>query len=391
MADRQESVVVGAGIAGLASALALARAGWHVTVLERAPALGEVGAGLALTANGMTALDALGLGDAVRAAGYPTASAGYQDQAGRWLLRIPQASPRVRAITALCGLHRRRLHGVLSAAAAAHAAIDLVTGAQVTGVTPGVPGGERASVTCAAGSLGADLVVAADGVRSVIRGQLFPAVRPRYSGNTSWRAVIPDASAAPLFVSVLGPGAEFGALRVSDTELYWYGYAGSPEGIAYADELAEARARFGSWPPWVRDLLAATTADRLMRHDVYDLPDGPPSYVSGRVVLAGDAAHAMQPTVGQGASAALEDGVCAGRLIAAPARSGGDLAAGLAAYDKGRRPRCRQFVRTANLLARLGPDVGPGWRQAARNALLRRTPAGLAVRAGAGITRWSPP
>jgi 2-polyprenyl-6-methoxyphenol hydroxylase-like FAD-dependent oxidoreductase len=87
-----------------------------------------------------------------------------------------------------------------------------------------------------------------------------------------------------------------------------------------------------------RRLVTATPADQLIRHDVYHLPQGLPAYVCGRVVLVGDAAHAALPTVGQGAATALEDGVCVGRIIAAPVRAGGDLAAALTAFDRTAAP-----------------------------------------------------
>jgi 2-polyprenyl-6-methoxyphenol hydroxylase-like FAD-dependent oxidoreductase len=83
--------------------------------------------------------------------------------------------------------------------------------------------------------------------------------------------------------------------------------------------------------------------------------------------------------------------VCVGRLIAAPVSAGGDLAAALAAFDQARRPRCRQLARQASLLARFGFELGDGWRQPARNTLLRLVPAGPAFKAGASITRWIPP
>jgi hypothetical protein len=78
-------------------------------------------------------------------------------------------------------------------------------------------------------------------------------------------------------------------------------------------------------------------------------------------------------------------------MIAAPVAAGADLAAALDAFDRARRPRCRQLAREALLLARLGFELGPGWRQAARNTLLRLLPAGPAFEAGARITRWTPP
>jgi 2-polyprenyl-6-methoxyphenol hydroxylase-like FAD-dependent oxidoreductase len=394
-ADALRAVVVGGGIAGLASAIGLAQAGWRVTVLERAATFGEVGAGLATTGNGMTALAALGLGQASREVAYQTGTAGMQDQAGRWIMRMPDTRSDPTAVTTIWGLQRQRLHGVLREAAEAAAGVELVTEAEVVTVKPGVPGRDPAAVTWRAGgaeqTAEAALLVAADGVRGAVRAQLFPGVPARYSGSTSWRAIIPDSDSEGRLVQAWGPGTEFGSLRVSPAEIYWYGYFRNSEGAVFADELAAARDRFADWAPWIRAMVDATPAERLMRHDVYHLPGGLPAYTNGRVVFVGDAAHAMLPTAGQGAATALEDGVCVGRLIAAPVRDGGDMAAALAAFDRARRPRCRQIARTAIITARFGCDLGGGWRQPVRNAIFRRLPAAQLVKAGQSIVRWTAP
>ena len=394
-ADDLTAIVVGGGIGGLASAVALAQAGWRVTVLERAPAFGEVGAGLATTGNGMTALAALGLAGAARAVAYQTGTAGLQDERGRWIMRMPDTRSDPRAVTTIWGLQRQRLHGVLRAAAEAADSIELVTDAEVVSVEPGEPGGNAARVSWRGGDqsrrVTTELVVAADGVRSAVRAQLFPTAPAQYSGSTSWRAVIPDTDTDDRLVQAWGPGTEFGSLRVSPAEIYWYGYFRHPEGAVFPDELAAARERFADWAPWVRGLVGKTEPDQLMRHDVYHLPGGLPGYTGGRVVFAGDAAHAMLPTAGQGAASALEDGVCVGRLIGAPVRAGSDLSAALAAYDGARRPRCRQIARTAILTARFGCDLGGGWRQPVRNAIFRLLPAGQLVKAGQSIVRWTAP
>jgi 2-polyprenyl-6-methoxyphenol hydroxylase-like FAD-dependent oxidoreductase len=394
VAELRTAAVVGGGIAGLASAVSLAQAGWQATVLERAPEFGEVGAGLAITGNGVAALGAIGAADAVRAAGYQTSAAGYRDPGGRWLLQIPDAAS-LRSVTTIWGLHRQRLHAAVLQAARAAAGVELINGAEVTGVQPGQVRGGPARVTWRTGSvahrLQAGLVVAADGVHSTVRAQLFPAARSRYSGSTCWRAVIPDTATDGRLVEVWGPGTEFGFLRVSDRELYWFGYFRHPEGASFGDELAAARERFAGWSPQIRAIVAATDADRLMRHDVYYLPGGLPTYVRGRVVMVGDAAHAALPTVGGGASTALEDGVCVGRLIAAPVSDGSDLGAALAAFDQTRRARCRKIGRLAEMLARFGADLGGGWRQPARNAVLRLAPPRLLVRAGTQLVNWTPP
>lgn len=391
MADELTAVVAGGGIAGLASAIALRQAGWRVTVLERAPEFGEVGAGLGFGSYAMASLAALGVEKEVRDAGCFAPHAGYQDSSGRWLLRIPGDGPAAE-LASVCGVHRQRLHEILRRKAETGGA-HLITGAEVIAVRPGAPAADPAVVSWKDGGEEHErecgLVVAADGVRSTVRSLLFPGIRVRYSRSTSWRAVIPCTALNGL-TEVWGPGAEFGAMPVSDSEVYWFGEFVSPEGTSFPDELAAAHDYFADWAPWIRDLIAATTADQIMRHDVYDIGTGCRSYASGRVVLAGDAAHAMLPTIGQGAATALEDGLCVGRLIGAPAADGAELSGAISSYDQVRRPRCRQLARQAELLGRFGFELGPGWRQSARNTLLRLVPVGPAFRLGARVVSWMP-
>jgi 2-polyprenyl-6-methoxyphenol hydroxylase-like FAD-dependent oxidoreductase len=189
----------------------------------------------------------------------------------------------------------------------------------------------------------------------------------------------------------VGAQDRVGFLRVSDRELYWFGYFRHPEGASFDDELAAARDRFAGWSPQVRAIVAGTTADQLMRHDVYYLPGGLHTYIRGRVVMVGDAAHATLPTVGGGASTALEDGVCVGRLIGAPVCAGADLGTALSEFDQVRRSRCQKIARLSVMTARFGADLGGGWRQPARNALLRLAPPKLLVRAGTQVVDWTVP
>ncbi|RKS08783.1 2-polyprenyl-6-methoxyphenol hydroxylase-like FAD-dependent oxidoreductase [Nocardiopsis sp. Huas11] len=389
------ATVVGGGIAGLASAVALAREGWRTTVLERRAGDAEVGAGVAVPGNGLAALHALGLDDeCIAEIAHPTTATGFRDTLGRPILLIPDDRAQVRAAVTLLGLYRRRLHAALLRAAE-EAGVSVASDARVTGVLPGTPGGDLAQVEWRGGDLAhrteSDLVVGADGMWSAVRTALFPGARPLYSGSTSWRAVVPDTVRDGRLTEYWGPGAEFGTMRVSASEMYWYGYVRAPEGAVVDDEHAMARSRFAQWAPEIGELIADTAPDRLMRHDVYHLPGGLPSYVRGRVAMVGDAAHAALPTMGQGAATALEDGVSVGRLVGGRVARGHDLGSALAEFDAVRRPRCRAIAARAVHMARFGADLGGGWRQSLRNGVLRMVPGEALVRAGFSVTEWTPP
>ncbi len=380
------AIVVGGGVAGLASAISLARTGWQVTVLERAPELGEVGAGLAMSRNAVAAFRGLGFQDAdVAALGYPTRAGGTWDLHGRPILALPDV-PAIRESVALIGVHRERLHGALHRRAV-DSGIEIVTGTAVTTVEPGEPDGRRAVVE----SREADLVVGADGVRSAVRAALFPTEHIVYSGYSSWRAIAPGALGETALRQYWGPHAEFGILRVDSDQTYWYGYVAMPERTVLDDELAAARDRFAGWAAPVQQAIAATPPQAVMRHDVYHLPGGLPRYTTGRVVMVGDAAHATLPTMGQGAATALEDGLCVGLLIGAPTAAGGRLAPALDAFDAARRPRCHALARASVASGRFGSHLRGGWPQGLRNSVMRLTPTSAILRGSRAAMGWTPP
>ncbi|WP_017586377.1 FAD-dependent monooxygenase [Nocardiopsis ganjiahuensis] len=401
--SERTATVVGGGIAGLASALSLARAGWRTRVLESRSGTTEVGSGLALPRNGVVALNALGFDDAeIDRTGHRTQMTGFVDTLGRPILTMPVDDPQVREFTTVWGFHRQRLHGLL-ARAAHQEGVELVRGARVTGVAAGRPEGAPAVVSWQQRGTGpdttgheteSDLVVGADGLRSAVRGALHPRVRPLYSGSTDWRAIVPVAALQGTgldgrLVEYWGPGTEFGVMQVNAEQVYWYGHIKAPERAVFDDELATARAGFAGWAPEVLALIDATTPDQIMRHDVHHMPEGPQSYVRGRVVLIGDAAQGALPTGGLGAASALEDGASLGRLVG-PARRG-DLERALAGFDALRRPRRRALARQARVVARWGADLGGGWRQKLRNSAFRLVPAGAVVKSRKDVVHWAPP
>jgi 2-polyprenyl-6-methoxyphenol hydroxylase-like FAD-dependent oxidoreductase len=263
----------------------------------------------------------------------------------------------------MVGIHRQRLHRALVEAADG---VELITGARVDRVYP-----DEGRVEWGTESVSAELVVGADGIRSITRAALFPN-ELKYSGYSCWRAVVANTSVGDRFAMTWGPRAESGAIRISPTEVYWYGYVAMDSGVHYEDELQAAREYFADW---VDDL--ADEAREVIRHDVWTLADPLPRYTGGKVVLVGDAAHPMLPTLGQGANSALEDGVSVGML--SPAE-----------YDAQRYRRTQRIVQRSEQMARVGSHLGPRW-QGMRNALLRLTPRKAAQRSGTRMFDWMPP
>lgn len=357
--------VAGGGIGGLAAAIALSRQGWWVTVLEQAAVFWEAGAGMLLTANGLSALAALGLETACRDAGAPVQLAGPRSVAGG-----AGAKPLIdmSGLPGAAGIHRRALHGVLLEVAQQVA--DLHAGSRVTEIDPGLPGAEPGIVLWidAGGQhVGEfDLIVAADGANSTVRGLVAPDLASAPSGFLSLRAVVPGAGEEvhPVW---WGPGVEFGSHPIGADRRYWYTYFPHPEGIAFADNLASARRMVDGWPDEVTDLVGRTGSAVLVRHDIPEMRGRASSWSSGRTVLIGDAAHAMQPTLNQGANLALEDAT----TLAACLPAGRNLGGGLAEYDRLRITRVTAIGRLAHWMGEQGAGCGGGRRQRLRNVRVR--------------------
>ena len=326
------AIVIGAGIGGLTAAVALRQVGWSVTVLERAPIIAEVGAGLTLWPNAVRALGVLDLAEKVEAHALPTISRGnIRTPRGRWLRHNHPDDVGVLAI------HRADLHQTIQQALPESC---LHTDAEVISVAPDGKviyrhAGEEHELT-------ADLVVAADGVNSVTRRTLWSGER-LFQKRTVWRGVTPSGSVWPVRECLtLGRGQQVGLLPLPDERVYWFVIVNSDQpNKQFADEQAEVLRLVKGWHPPIPALVKATPPEQVLHNDIVDL-DPLETFVRDRVVLLGDAAHAMPPDLGQGACQAIEDAV-----VLASALASAELPAALAQYDEARRARTQPMAAAA--------------------------------------------
>ncbi len=351
----QDITILGAGVAGLALARALALRGARVTVLEQAEAVSEVGAGLQITPNGAAVLQALGLGPVLAAAGLRSQAVELRDGPGGGpVARLDLAG--LRPDQGWYLLHRADLIALLlQGAQAAGVELRLLQRMERLELTPEGP----LLISAQGAELRPGMLIGADGLKSVVRAALNGQGAPFFTGQAAWRAVIDcdPADAAPVAEVHMGPGRHLvsyplrgGTLRnivAIEERRHWV-----EESWALRDDAMELRLAFEGFGPRVRgwlDQVQECWLWGLFRHPVarrwgWVAPAAP----AKGVAILGDAAHPTLPFLAQGANMALEDA-----WVLAQALAGHDtLAAGLAAYQTARAPRCARIVAAANGNAR---------------------------------------
>ncbi len=363
MLSGQPVIVIGAGIGGLATALALSRRGAKVSVLEQSSEIAEVGAGLQITPNGVAVLDALGLGEKLRQCGLAASAIELRDFArGALVVRLDLAR-HSRDRTYLL-LHRADLIGVL-AGAAERAGISIKFNQKVDDVSQDENG---VRITCSNGRTEeCQLVIAADGFHSRLRAVLNGDQAPFFTRQVAWRAIVPSTTELDRVVRVhMGPrrhivsyplrgGAMTNIVAVQEREDW------ADEGWHHPGDPDELRRAFADFCPYVREFLEKVTEVNiwgLFRHPVARRWHG------ARCALVGDAAHPTLPFLAQGANLALEDAwVIAGCLDGEP------TAKALATYQLRRQARVAKVIAAANANARNYHLRHPAIRLAAHSLL----------------------
>ncbi|MFI1987984.1 FAD-dependent oxidoreductase [Actinoplanes sp. NPDC020271] len=392
------AVVVGAGMAGLATAGALARTGWRVTLLERAERIAAPPTAVVLWPNGRRALESLDPDGAWSASTSLLPDGGVRRPDGQWL--VP---PRSRAGASGPAPAVAHLEDLYDALVAGLGDTEIRTGFEVTTVRTGRR--ERPAVGDGRSLIEADLLVAADGIDSRVRAALAPEAVAVGSGFAAWQAVIPGyrvprlAAGQELGGETLGAGYRFvaiplGAHAAGKGGIYWVATAaGAPRPEPAATQLALLQRWFAGWHEPVGELLSLTRPEELVPQGVRELRPLPRTYTfpsgPGGVVLVGDAAHAMPHHLGQGACLAFEDAATLRSLVAG-AEPGDDLTRAIEGYTRLRQPRTATVVRQNR---RMSAVVQARGRLAlrARDAALNHMRPRILGRSLDPVSDWSPP
>jgi FAD-dependent urate hydroxylase len=372
VANIERVIVIGGGIAGLSATLALRRAGVDATLYERDAELSEVGTGVQLWLNGVRALQELGVRERIERAGAPVQNQSMRSWRRGTLFDFPlgdmareHGHPRPLIV---------RRPPIIEELAAALDDGAVVLGAELVSIDED-DAGVTANFADGRSERGA-VLIGADGIRSTVRGILFPEVSPRYAGYQYLRAMTqrqeshhPEGETQITF----GRGDRFGFGDIGGGQIYWYAIIVTPEGSGDDERgrKGELVDRYREFPDKILATIEATPDESIGRTDIYDLKPMP-SWGRGRVMLIGDAAHATTPNLGRGASEGIEDAVVLARALgAADLADGSSVTASLRSFEEQRRPATAKIQSTAWRIGKAASWSDPV-RCRVREAAMRR-------------------
>jgi 2-polyprenyl-6-methoxyphenol hydroxylase-like FAD-dependent oxidoreductase len=347
----RKAIVIGAGIGGLCTALALLQQGWHVAIYEKASVLREGGAGIVLAANAMKALAKLGVDGQVKTSGAPVGTAEIRTWNGKLIARLPAVKQAERYGTYSYLIAREELQAILLQAVREQAVIH--TGKHWISYEERREG--KVTAMFMDGTVEeADVLVGADGIHSAVRERLFGKDKLRYSGYTALRGICnydderyrPEEGGG---FEALGPGKRFGFSSLGNGRIFWFAAINAPEGSVLPPEQRKAAAlqQFRGWHAPVTAVIEATDSAAILAHDIYDRAPIP-AWSAGRVTLLGDAAHPMVPNLGQGGAQAMEDAVVLARCLQQV-----DIPASIVAYGRERMDRTARIVQGSRTMGRI--------------------------------------
>ena len=346
---KHKILIAGAGLGGLAAASSLMKAGHDVEIYEQAPQLSEVGAGIQVSANAMHVLRGLGLEQAIRAVGVsPGAYVFRLHDTGEVIQRFSLAEEHERVNGApYTQLHRADFHEILAAKAREFKPEVVNLNHAVTGFTETDSGVELKFAN--GKSAKGDILIGADGLKSVVRRQMFGDQKATYTGDAAWRVVVPVERLPkdflePVMSVFMGPGGHAVCYYLRGGKVLNF------VGIIETDDVQEEswtvkmpwdrlKADFKGWHPIIQTIIDAADKDQCFR---WSLHNRPPIYdwSSKRVTLLGDSAHPTLPYLAQGAVMAIEDGAVLARALGMI----DDIPQALQLYQRNRVERTAKIV-----------------------------------------------
>ena len=371
--DPMKALIIGGGIGGVSTAIALGRVGIEAVVFEQAGELREIGAGLSVWTNAVKALRKLGAGDSVLAGGSIIERFEARNWRGEVLGETPfgELGRKLGAPNVI--IHRAEL---LRGLAKLIDERSVYCNARCVGFEQN----SRGATACFADGQkeAGDFLIGADGLHSVIRAKLLGESKPRYAGYTCWRGLAqfthPEFPDGYSFES-WGPGRRFAIHHCGEGHVFWYATKNLPEGtpVSEAGHQAEVLASFKEWHTPIPDVIKATESSAILRNDIVDRKPVK-RWSHGWITLLGDAAHPTTPNLGQGACQAIEDAV----VLAACLRTASDVPAALRSYQVQRLARTTDITNQSWLIGKICQWENPlaCWL---RNNLSRTT---LAQRSG---------
>jgi len=372
--------IIGAGIGGLATAIALQKAGHKVEVYEAAPVLRGVGAGISLWSNATSVLERLGLFDEAVNKGAAYTVLKIRSDRGKLLLNqdVGKYTP-----AAIC-LHRADLIDLLRRSCASETIHLGKSFERFEQSESGILAFFADGTTAAS-----DILIGADGINSQVRAQIKGDSKPVYRGYAVWRGIIEYAAKGfeesnP--TETWGRGKRFGFVPIGENRFYWYATNNQPAGEILLPDKRKKRLLelFRDWHAPIPQILAAMPAENILHNDCYDRPPEK-GWSHGRVCLIGDAAHPTTPNMGQGGCLALEDALvltpCLQNALTAE-KAFGD-------FENSRFARTKLINRRSLLIGSVGQWSNP-ISVGIRNVLIKLTTQKLLERTLDGIYNFDP-
>jgi 2-polyprenyl-6-methoxyphenol hydroxylase-like FAD-dependent oxidoreductase len=366
---KKEITIIGGGIAGLTTAIALNKIGIKTLIFEAAPNIEAIGAGLGLGANALIAFDKLAMKEEVIQLGNILSSFSIYDEDGKIITKTQSKKISDKYGAGIFAIHRAELHKQL-----------------LSKIDPGSIYKNRRAVDIEqnrdlvivkfqdGSSHETEFLIAGDGINSAIRKKLIPGSEPRFAGYTCWRAVI-DNTELNLTESseTWGTNGRFGIVPLAKSKIYWFASINSKQiNIEFKNfQVKDLFNKFKTYHAPIPAILEETKDENLLWNDIIDLK--PISrYAFNNILLIGDAAHATTPNLGQGACQAIEDAV----VISGELSRNNDIKQAFKNFEAKRLERTHYVINTSYSIGKIA-QIENKFLASARNFIFRRTPSSV--------------